>query len=331
MPEARPMSGFLDANEIEKLFARASEGNAPVEAGERQGRRARWLRTVDFTRPTKFSTDQERRIRRAMDTFTERVATRLVAEHRTPIELEVIDVGQFTWANAFAQVPDGSVHIQIDTGPHEGRMLLSAELPVVLVSLERMLGGRPETASRDRELTDIDLMVVHRLFGTIVETLSAVWFDVAEMTLEVGSVDTQAETIQVAAGSEPTLALTLEARLDGLSSTMTLLVPYAAIAPVASAFSRHDEAEHARDERVAAAVNHGLSLVDVSLRAEVADCHLTLAEVLALAPGDVVRLDADAESEVTLYADRTPIHHARGGRSGNRRAVQIVAPVEIAP
>src|SRR5439155_7772515 len=96
MPEARPMSGFLDANEIEKLFARASEGNMPMESEERQGRRARWLRTVDFTRPTKFTTDQERRIRRAMDTFTERASTRLVAEHRTSIELEVLDVGQFT-------------------------------------------------------------------------------------------------------------------------------------------------------------------------------------------------------------------------------------------
>jgi flagellar motor switch protein FliM len=325
------MSGFLDANEIEKLFARASEGNAPVEAGERQGRRARWLRTVDFTRPTKFSTDQERRIRRAMDTFTERAATRMVAEHRAAIEMEVIDVGQFTWGNAFAQVPDHSVHIQIDTAPHEGRMLLSAELPVVLIALERMLGGRPETASRDRDLTDIDLMVVHRLFGTIVESLSSVWFDVSEMTLGIATVDTQAEGVQVAAGSEPTLALTLEARLDGLSSTMTLLVPYAAIAPVASAFSRHDEAEMTRDARVVAAVNHGLSLVDVSLRAEVADCHLTLDEVLALKPGDVVRLDAEADSEVTLYADRTPVHRARGGRSGNRRAIQIVAPVEISP
>ena len=38
---------------------------------------------MDFTRPTKFTTDQERRIRRAMDTFTERATTRLAAEHRT--------------------------------------------------------------------------------------------------------------------------------------------------------------------------------------------------------------------------------------------------------
>jgi flagellar motor switch protein FliM len=324
------MSGFLDANEIEKLFERASEGNLPVDADSRPGRRARWLRTVDFTRPTKFTTDQERRIRRAMDTFIERSATRLVAEHRTAIELEVIDVGQFTWTNAFAQLPDHSVHIQIDTAPHKGRMLLSAELPVVLVALERMLGGRPDTASRDRELTDIDLMVVQRMFGTIVEALSSVWFEVSEMTLEIAEVDTQAETVQVATGSEPTLVLTLEARLDGLSSTMALLIPYAAIAPVASAFSRHDGESTTRDPVVAKAVNEGLSHVEVSLRAEVADTQLTLAEILALAPGDVIRLDADADTELTLFADRTPVHHARGGRSGKYRAVQITGLVEEA-
>jgi flagellar motor switch protein FliM len=325
------MSGFLDANEIEKLFERASEGNLPADADSRPGRRARWLRTVDFTRPTKFTTDQERRIRRAMDTFIERSATRLVAEHRTAIELEVIDVGQFTWTNAFGQLPDHSVHVQIDTAPHTGRMLLSAELPVVLVALERMLGGRPDTASRDRELTDIDLMVVQRMFATIVEALSSVWFEVAEMTLEVAEVDTQAETIQVASGSEPTLVLTLEARLDGLSSTMALLIPYAAIAPVASAFSRHDGESGPRDPVVAAAVNEGLSHVEVSLRAEVADTQLTLAEILALAPGDVIRLDADADTELTLFADRTPVHHARGGRSGKHRAVQITGPVQEKP
>jgi flagellar motor switch protein FliM len=325
--------GFLDSAEIERLFARASEGDLPAETEGvgHQGRRARWLRTVDFTRPTKFSTDKERRIRRAMDTFTERAATRLVAEHRTAIEIEIIDIGQFTWVNAFAQVPDGSVLVTLDTAPHEARMLLTSELPVVLVALERMLGGRPETASRDRELTDIDLMVVQRLFSTIVEALSSVWFDVAEMTLAIASVDTQAEVVQVTAASEPTLALTLEARLDGLASTMSLLVPYGAIAPVASAFSRRDEEVAVHDPRAVAAVNFGLSLVDVNLRAEVAATQMSVRDLLALQPGDVVRLDAGAEAEVTLYADHTPVHRARGGRSGKHRAVQVIAPVEPAP
>jgi flagellar motor switch protein FliM len=325
------MSGFLDANEIEKLFARASEGNMPVESEERQGRRARWLRTVDFTRPTKFSTDQERRIRRALDTFCPAAATRVVAEHRVGIEFEVIDVGQFTWANAFAEIPESSVHVTLAGEPHDGRMLLSAERRLLVVALERLLGGRPETVRADRELTDIDLMLVRRLMSTIVEALSAVWFDISEVALRIGAIDTAAEMVQVAGGSEPTLALTMELRLEGQSSTMTLLVPYTAIAPVASHFSRHDEEEVRRDARSVAAVQHGLSLVDVTLRAEVADTTLSLEEVVALRPGDVVRLDADADADVTLFADRTPVHRGRAGRSGTRRAVQVTTPVEVTP
>jgi flagellar motor switch protein FliM len=112
---------------------------------------------------------------------------------------------------------------------------------------------------------------------------------------------------------------------------MALLIPYAAIAPVASAFSRHDEEVKVRDEVVAAAVNEGLSHVEVSMRAEVADTHITLGEILKLQPGDVIRLDANADTEITLFADRTPVHHARGGRSGKHRAVQITGPVELQP
>jgi flagellar motor switch protein FliM len=321
------MSGLLDDTQIEQLFEAAREGTLPM-AADQAGRRARWLRTVDFTRPTKFSTDQERRIRRALETFAQVAATRLMAEHRVGIEFEVIDVGQFTWANAFAELPESSVYLALDGEPHDGRMLLSAERRLLVLALERLLGGRPETVRADRDLTDIDLMLVRRLMGTIVETLSGVWFDISEVALMIGAVETAAEMVQVAGGSEPTLALTMEVRLEGQSSTMSLLVPYAAIAPVASHFSRHDEEEVRRDARSVAAVQQGLSLVDVTLRAEVADTTLSLEEVVALKPGDVVRLDADADAEVTLFADRTPVHRGRAGRSGTHRAVQVTTSVE---
>jgi flagellar motor switch protein FliM len=46
--------------------------------------------------------------------------------------------------------------------------------------------------------------------------------------------------------------------------------------------------------------------------------------VLALQPGDVLSLGAPADGGVTLFADKVPVHHAKPGRSGSRRAVQIV-------
>jgi flagellar motor switch protein FliM len=38
----------------------------------------------------------------------------------------------------------------------------------------------------------------------------------------------------------------------------------------------------------------------------------------------VLRLDAPAEAGVTLYADKVPVHTGKPGRSGSRRAVQVI-------
>ena len=85
------MNDFLSPEEIERLFDRASEGALPMvepdaKPGSNAHKRARWLRTVDFTRPTKFSTDQERRLHRDMDSWSGMVAQRVMAENRLPIK-----------------------------------------------------------------------------------------------------------------------------------------------------------------------------------------------------------------------------------------------------
>jgi flagellar motor switch protein FliM len=325
------VNDFLSPDEIERLFERASEGNLPMDAaaaGKAGGKRTRWLRTVDFTRPTKFSTDQERRLRRLLDSFCQVSAQRVMAEHRLPLSLEVIEVQQLTWANAFKALPEPSVYATIDTAPHEARMMLSAELPLLCSVLEGLLGGDASGAIRDRELSDIDLLLTRRFLRTLIDALSGIWFDLAEVTLSLADVVRLPERVQVAAGSEPTIALTMEARLHHVQSTIALLVPYAAIAPVAAAFSQRDEEAVHHDPRATAAVRAGLERVDVTVRAEVADTSLTLEDVLALRPGDVVRLDGAAGDEVTVYADRTPVHRARAGRSGSHRAIQITARAE---
>lgn len=314
--------GALDPSQIEALFARAQEGALPMETSAPEGgRRARWLRTVDFTRPSKFTTDQERRLRRALDTFCGTAATRLMAEHRLPFELEVLDVQQLTWTNAFALLPDGAVHGTIDCRPHGGRMLLTSEVPLLLLALERLMGGKAEDRMEDRELTDIDIAIVRRLLDTVVDALSGVWFDLSETTLALGEVETQSELVQVAAGSEPTLTLTMEARLHRVTSTMVLLVPFAAIAAVAGAFSRRDEDMPVRDEATAAAVRGELGRVEVTLRAEVAETELSIAQLVELKEGDLIPLEG--AGEVTVYADRTPVLTGRAGRSGSLRAVQV--------
>jgi flagellar motor switch protein FliM len=318
----------VDADRIAALMAAAGQARRPAEGETVAGRRPRWLRTVDFSRPTKFTTDQERRLTRAIEAYCRTASARLAAE-RVPCELELLDCSQHTWSNAQAHVPPGSVVALAAVEPLGTRIVLSAENPLLLGALEALLGGQPERAPRaDRKLTDIDLLLIRRVFETLIEALSSVFADHAGIELKVTDVDPAGETTYLEQPSEPTLALTMEARLGRASTVMVLLLPYHAVEPVLGRFSGRDDANDGPDPRTVDAVRAGVARVDVTVRAEVADRIMPVHEVLALEPGDVVKLGAAAGSQVTLYAEDVPVHRARPGRSGSRRAVQVLAPAE---
>jgi len=133
----------LSNDAIAALVDEAREGRSLAEPAPPQ--RQRRMRAVDFTRPTKFTSDQERRIKRGMEAFSRTASTRLSAELRMPLELEVVNVSQLTWSDAHAQVPQHSITAVVDAQPVGTRMMLSAEPGLVLGAIE--LAARRSRAS----------------------------------------------------------------------------------------------------------------------------------------------------------------------------------------
>jgi flagellar motor switch protein FliM len=316
------MSGgqVLSPDAIAALVDAAREGRLPEETAVPQRRRR--MRAVDFTRPTKFTSDQERRLRRSLEAFCRTASTRLSAELRVPLELEVINASQLTWANAHAQVVAASIDAIAEVKPLGTRLMLSAEQPLVLGAIELLLGSTEISEQRERRLSDIDWALARHFFDRLLSQLSVIWTDMVELELGVLQLETHLETAQMVSVSEPTLTFTLEARFNGVSSTVNLLLPWSAIAPVADRFAARDDAPDRGAEEIRQ-VRRAVGSVDVTVRAEVASIELPIEQVLALQPGDVLRLGAPAEAGVTLYADKVPVHKAKPGRSGSRRAVQV--------
>ena len=322
------MSGqVLSPDAIAALVDAAKEGAHPDKTPAPA--RPRRVQAVDFTRPTKFNSDQERRLKRAMEAFCRTASQRMSAELRVPLELEMINATQLTWANAHAQIPSDSIAGIVAVQPVDTRMLLSAEQGLLLGAIELLLGSQSTAHVKPRRFTDIDWALGRHFLDRLLAQLSVIWTDVAELELQLHGLDMHLETAQMAPVSEPTLAMTMEARLEGTSATVALLLPWSAIAPVADRFAAREDMMGSQRPEDAQSVRRAVSRVEMTVRAEVAAVELPIEEVLALREGDLLRLNAPAEAGVTLYADKVPVHQGKPGRSGSRRAVQVTGRVGV--
>jgi flagellar motor switch protein FliM len=325
------VSEVLSNDQIAALIEAARSGDVSATANDQPARRRmRRVRDVDFTRPTKFTQEQQRRLRRGHESFARTASTQISAELRTPVELEVLNVDQQTWSAALSEIPQPSLYgvTELSNGL---RMIVSMEQSAATYMFERLLGGTTGGAKIERELTEIELALARRVFDSVVTQLSRSWEDLMSMSLRLVAVETQQANIQLSSSSEPTLAITIEVQIEKLSSTITVLVPHRSIEAGLEQLSSGqygestDPEEEAKAEELVSAALRGVS---VEVRAEIGSRDLTIDEVLALQPGDVLKL-GPSTSGGTLYADAIPIHRTKPGLSGNRRAVEILERIDL--
>jgi flagellar motor switch protein FliM len=319
------MAELLTPDKIAALVEAAKQGQLPEASSGPIQRRGHRLRTVDFSRPTKFSADQQRRITRATETFCQTANTRLSSELRWPVEFEVLNTVQLTWSAAQNQLPPNSLSVLIDVEPIGTRMLLAAEQSFVLMALECLLGGSPDRQPRERRLSEIDWSLTRRLFESILHPLSLVWQELGGVTLNAGEIDPH-DASQVASVSEPTFTVLMECRLNKQSFSLALLIPWIAIEPVVQVISGLEPGKDSGASPQVPPMQRPMSGVPVTLRAEVASVDVPVQEILALAPGSVVRFGVRAEDGVMLYAENVKLARAQPGSNGPRRAVQICGP-----
>jgi flagellar motor switch protein FliM len=317
------MSEMLNNDQIAALVDAAKNGQLPEQGAGSGNRRGPRLRTVDFSRPTKFTTDHQRRIQRAIDAFCQTAVTRLSSELRASIELETINTSQLTWTAAQSQLAQGSLSATLELQPIGTRMMLAIEQPFVLMCLDALLGGTPDRPPRERRFSEIDWTLTARLFDSVVNQLSIVWKELGGVTLERGEIEFRNESSQIASVSEPTYVVMIESRINKHSAAFALLIPWAAIEPISDSISGLNAVADEAEPGDAGEIERAMGAVPVTLRAEVAATQLAIEDILALTPGSVIRLGARAEDGISLFAENVKLARAQPGSNGPRRAVQI--------
>ncbi len=315
---------LLSADAVAALVDADRDGAAPEKPARK---RASTIRVVDFRRTVKFKAEHQDRLKRAAETFCRVATTRLTSELRSLTEFELIGVEQGMWSRVHAELTANSLCAVLAPTDDRPPLIMSLEQPLVLSSVDRLLGSDGRADVVERPLTDVDRLIARRFVTTLTTCLSSAWKEMCTEDLELQRVMSYEQVADVAAIEEPTLVLTVEAKMDHATTVMTLLVPYNAIGALLARMRNAPPPDRRSGEALAAS----LKTIGIELRAEVGSTMLTAEQVVALRPGDVLALDTPASGAVVLYADRVPLSAARPGRNGRRRAVQVDSSLEVKP
>jgi flagellar motor switch protein FliM len=302
--------------------ADAPADDAPLEQ-QLDGPEAGRIRTLDFSQPTKFTTEIRRRISGGVDQFCEALAGWLANELKTEVQLSVARVDQHTWAAAKARLAADAVAVAVEASSIERQMLLSVEQPLLLQALECLLGGDAAHAPSERHLTDLDWVLVRGLLESAVSELSSAWGELGGPELSCGEIDLEADAGVLTPVGEPTFSITLASTIDGQSSSMSLLIPWMAIEPVAERIRGAAEEPLLSDVHGPDALRRRLGGAQVLLRTEVGSAQMPIERMLELVPGVLVQLEGRAEDGVWLFAEGVLIGRGHPGRSGTRRAIKL--------
>lgn len=292
-------------------------------AADIDGLAAGRIRTLDFSQPTKFTTEIRRRITGAIEQFCEAASGRLSAELAVGVQLGIAEVDQHTWAASKARLPADAIAIAIEAKAIDRQMLLSIEQPLLLQALECLLGGQAAQAPSERHLTDVDWVLAKGLLDAIANELSSAWGDLGGPELSCGEIDLEADAGVLTPVGEPTFSVKLASEIDGQASAMSLLIPWSAIEPIADRIRGDADSPLVGDVHGPDALRRGLSGAKVLLRAEVGSAQMPIERMLELVPGAIAQLQGRAQDGVSLYAEGVLLGRGHPGRSGTRRAVKL--------
>jgi flagellar motor switch protein FliM len=318
------------SSESQAVSAEADESpaGADADAGQRPPADER-IRTLDFSQPTKFTPELRNRIARAIDQLCQALNGRLATELKTEVEFGVAEVDQQTWAAAKARLPADSIVIAVREGQSaERQMLLGIEPLLILQALECLLGGEASQAPDDRRLSDVDWALADGLLDLVVAELSAAWAELGAPELVRGEVDMEGDAGVVVALGEPTFTVKLASAIDGHTSALSLLIPWAAVEPLAEGARGGGAQPAVADIDGPGALRRGLAGAQVLLRAEVGSVQMPIERMLELRPGALVQLNGRAEDGVLVFAEGVSLGRGRAGRAGSRRAIKLESTSE---
>lgn len=318
------MGDVLSQNEIDALLNALSTGELDVDEIKENGEKQ--VKDYDFARPSKFSKEHLRTLEIIFEHYGRLLSTNLPVYLRKNVQIEVMNSEAVTYQE-FSNALSNPVLLGIvNFAPLQGSIIMEMATNLGYAMVDRMLGGKGEALDKMREFSEIELLIIERIFIVCVNLLHEPWQNVLSVHPRLERIETNSQYAQIISPSEMIAIITINVKIGDVEGLMNICLPYITVEEVIDKLNtkywyanmqQYDETDYAD------AIEVLIRKAQIPVKAVLGSSTISVSDFSMLQVGDIIRLDRNAEEELDVYVGNIKKFAALPGASGDNYAVRV--------
>ena len=293
------MGEVLSQSEIDNLLAQLSSGELDME--QMQEPKEKQVKDYDFKRPAKFSKEHLRTLEIIYEHYGRLLSTNLPVYLRKNVQATVASSETVTFSEFTNALSNPVILGIVDFKPLTGNVIIELAPNLGFAMIDRMLGG--QGAPLERKL------------------------DISPM---LDRIETNVQFAQVIAPSDMIAIVTMNVKIGDVEGFMNVCLPFFTLEDIIdklntkywfSTMKKDDSTDY--EEQIESLIKR----VDAPIRAVLGKSQVSVNDFLGLQCGDIIRLDTNVNSEMSVYVGNIRKFTALPGSSQDKYAVRITSVI----
>ncbi|MEH7308466.1 flagellar motor switch protein FliM [Neobacillus drentensis] len=313
------MADVLSQQEIDALLSALNNGE--IQASDVTVKDEK-VKLYDFKRAMRYSKEQLRSITRIHENFTRLLTSYLSAQLRTFVQIEIDLVDQVNYQEFIASIPSRTILNVFEVKPMDGKMVMEVNPQIANAVIERLLGGQGEASSRNGTLTEIETVLMQKIFSRASDMYQSVWKNIENIKVRLEGIETNPQFVQISSPNDTVIVIALHTTIGETTGRMTLCLPHLIVEPVLPKLSTHQwlSTMSKSTDLLENKIKQNLDTIGVPVMAELGRATLPISELYNLQIGDVIGIET---GKIQVKVDQVTRFLGNPGVQKGRYAVQI--------
>lgn len=321
------MGEVLSQNEIDDLLNALNTGELDVDE-YRSNANEKQIKDYDFARPSKFSKEQLRTLEIIFEHYARLLSTTLPAYLRTAVQVDVINseaISYFDFANSLSNPILLGV---VDFSPLKGSFVVDLSVNIGYAIIDRLLGGKGDTLDRERDFSEIEVLLIEKILVICLQDLREPWKNVVKVAPRLDKIETNSQFAQVISPTDVVALITLNIKIGPVEGLMNFCIPYLCLEPIMDKLNTKywfSNIQKTNEEVYKDYIEHQIDKVPIPVKAVLGRSTISVNDFVNLQKGDIIKLSNKLDSEMEVYVGNIKKFYGKPGIFNNKNAIKITS------